>query len=80
MSKAIYSLWEELSRQQPASEEVQLGTVARSAWEALVVIHHHSQACLWNYFSAKLHWTWKYQRTEEYLVKEIYFSQLFSNL
>lgn len=60
VSKAIYSMWEELSRLL-ASEEVQPSTIASSAWGALVVIHHHSQACLWNYSSAKLHWTWKYQ-------------------
>lgn len=63
-------MWEELSRLL-ASEEVQPSTVGSSAWGVLVVIGHHSQACLWNYSSAKLHWTWKYQRTEEYLVKEI---------
>lgn len=70
VSKAIYSMWEELSRLL-AGVEVQPSTAGSSAWGVLVVIGHHSQACLWNYSSAKLHWTWKYQKTEEYLVKEI---------
>lgn len=53
-----------------ASEEVQPSTAANRALRALVFIHNHSQACLWNYSSAKLHLTWKYQRTAEYLMKE----------
>lgn len=54
-----------------ASEEVQPSTVANSALWVSVFIHNHPQACLWNYSSARLYWTWKYQRTEEYWVKEI---------
>lgn len=58
------------------SEEVQPSTVANRALGALVFIHNRSQAYLWNYTSAKLHSTWKYQRTEEYLVKETCYSKL----
>lgn len=77
--KPICFGWEELSRS-GGSREVRPSAVASRALGAVVFIHNHSQACLWNCSSAELHLTWKHQRTEEYLVKETCHCKLLTQL